>query len=37
MTALDLVVRHGIDPLFLLAALWLFATFTSLVLPRGRS
>lgn len=34
---IDLMTRYSVDPVFLLAALWLLATFTSLVLPRGRS
>ncbi len=29
MTALDLVIRHGIDPVFLLCLLWLVCTLTA--------
>lgn len=36
MTALDLVVRHGIDPLLLLGLLWLLAAFTAPMLGGRR-
>lgn len=29
MTALDIVVRHGVDPLLLLGLLWLLAALTA--------